>query len=245
MMIALLCSCAVRKKSVEVKDKSLDKIEDYIVLLNMNNITNKDIYIQKAIVKYYGSNIEQEGLASIKYKRNDSIIISIKLRIGIEIGQVLITKDTVIYNDRIKGTIYHADDKYLYEKYGFEAKYIKTVFGDYVSNDKKEEQKNVKCCCDVCDNCVKTNNGFIKYKIDSKKLKVIQTEFYNERNEEIIKMCFSDFRKYGDMLYAGMIEIIHEGGNKRIILCIEKIEIGWNGNFDFKPGKGYRKKILK
>ena len=70
-----------------------------------NNLSKENFYIQKADIKVTQDNISVRFIASIKFRKPDSLLISVKSRTGIEAGRAFITKDTILINDRIKQKI--------------------------------------------------------------------------------------------------------------------------------------------
>jgi hypothetical protein len=89
-----------------VSDNTGAKEEDYLknILddIRNNNITEENFFIEKADIDLTINNSTNRYLFSVKYEKPDKFLLSIKSRTGIEGARILITKDTLLVNDRIR-----------------------------------------------------------------------------------------------------------------------------------------------
>lgn len=206
--------------------------------IKKQNITTNNFFIQKAEIEISSQEGTEKVLGSIKFKRPDKYLISIKSRAGIEGARIFISDDTILINDRINKKQYYGSPQYLKRKYGITASVLPVILGDYIT-DNFSDNSQAKCSDGKLDiDCI-VGGIKIKYVIDCKKGKTILAIPENSLNNGGIEIQYSDFLKSGDIIIAGKIEIKDFQGMTTIKIKIQKIESPWNGNIEFIPGNKY------
>lgn len=241
-LIALLSlGCSVRKRSI---NKSID-ISEYSAGGNSlkeileNNISNNNFYIQKADVRLTQDNVTVRFNATIKFKRPDSLLISVKSKTGMEAGRALMTRDTLIINDRINKKIITGEAKSIRKKYGIEPYYFFALLGDLIVNEEDKENR-IDCKRAVNLARLQVNEERIEYTIDCSKGKVVSALFEGDLKSGNIKINYSDFMRISKILIPEKIEISDDKSNINILIEVKKIEIPWEGPLKLVTGSGYK-----
>lgn len=205
---------------------------------NNQNITRNDFFIQKAELKITTQDETEKLLATIKFKKPDLYLISIRSRAGIEVARIYLSGDTILINDRINKKQYYGSPEYLAGKYGVTVSVLPVILGDFIE-DNMSGSNTEKCLDGKLDINSKVNGTGIKYIIDCKKRKSILAITENSLNIKKIEIRYSDFLKSGDVLFPGKIEIRDFQSNTNIEIKIHRIESPWNGDLEFIPGNKY------
>lgn len=118
-IISLFCflfliSCASKKASVAVAPKPTEKevtVEKIIQKYNQNQLAFSTLYI-KSDASYSDKNQSQNVNAEIKIKKDEKILISIRL-LGITMAKALITPNEVKYYEKLNGNYFEGDYQLL------------------------------------------------------------------------------------------------------------------------------------
>lgn len=207
-----------------------------------NNLSNNDFNIQKAEINVIQDNISVRVIADIKFRRPDSMMITVRSRTGIEAGRAFITRDTLIIKDRFNKKLLIGKPEVLSKKYGIDPSFLFTVIGDMVVEEKDR---------DLLLECVKgeyrkeydIHGKKVQYVIDCQRKKLKQTYFEGDINSGNITIDLRDIRNEGKIVYPGMIEINDDLKSVAIIMEIKKIESPWTGRIGSVSGQGY--KVIK
>lgn len=236
-MLAISNSCSVSRRArstVEKADETgfMDKVIS-------NNLTQDNFYIQKADVKLINPEVSERITALIKFKKPDTIIVSIRSFAGIEAARFYMTSDTILVNDRINRQVLYGKPLDFYRRYGFSVDMAGIIFGDFLG-DIKEISGNYNCKegGSVERNVFKERQR-IKYTLDCNNRKAIYAEAVSYESGQIIKFYFENFKRDKRITYPQSIRIADERMSSQININIKKIDIGWSGRMDFIPGSGY------
>jgi hypothetical protein len=203
-----------------------------------NNISNNSFYIQKASVTVSENNVTSRFLATIKYKLPDSLLISIKARIGFEAARIFMTKDTLIINDRINRKIRAGNPQVLKKKYGIEPSYIFVVLGDFII-DQKSLDLQVNCRNGLYNDNFIVGDREINYVVDCRKGKILNASFMGDIKTGDINLVFSEFISTEDLIIPGIIEVSGTTSSIKAKIEIEKAVNNYQGYIGFKSGGNY------
>jgi hypothetical protein len=241
--IMFICGCTARRFVVRSPDSlNPEPFEKLVENVRKNNISNKDFYIEKALFTINVNNETKRFLFSLKFKMPDTYLISIKNITGFEALRILITKDTLLVNERIGKRILYAKPGVLEKKTGLPFYALNILFGDLSADDFIIKQSEGT-----------SNELYISQRqgrrvwtsvLDPEKEKVLSTEISDGTLGEAIKINFSKFRKkYSNA--PSIIEFQSPGRGIRAKIKLERIEMSWNGLIEFVPGKGYTREEIK
>jgi hypothetical protein len=236
----LLAGCSVlRKEKSEISGISNDLTEKNLIkILTKGNLSDSSFYIQKAEVEIITNGEKEKFLAAWKYEKSGRSLLSFRSRTGIEVVRILITKDTVLVNDRINRKTYYGKGDYIAGKYDLNVSSLPVFIGDFIGGNY------------YLNEFVKCNEGSINlqtsikglktdYIIDCKKNKIISTSMYNSLNEKEIDINFSKFIKVEQKIIASRILVKYYKNNYEVNIKIDKIICPWDGKVEFIPGKKY------
>jgi hypothetical protein len=240
ILLLLGSSCSIIKKGDQTDNRLLSGSETEKVIKNLaiQNITKNNFFIQKAEVEIASKQLNGKLIGSIKYKRPGTYLISLKSRSGIEALRIFISKDTILINDRINQKLLCASSDYLSDKYGISASVFGLVLGDYIVDSIVAVNDN-QCVNGKLDLTGETAGIRMKYVIDCKLSKIISAGNVEGITDRRIEIRFDDFRKVGNVLAPGKIEIKDIKTESYIIIEIKKVEYPWNGILEFIPGNRY------
>jgi hypothetical protein len=135
---AILSGCSSTRKTggtgvgagnATIADQSLESVF-------RNNLSNRDFNIQKAEITVIQDYISVRFIADVKFRRPDSMMITIRSRTGIEAGRAFISKDTLIVKDRFNKKLLVGKPEALAKKYGVDPSFLFTVLGDIIVEEK-------------------------------------------------------------------------------------------------------------
>lgn len=240
----LLSSCSsTRKAGVAGSSTGNAAIsENSLESVIRNNLSNKDFNIQKAEITVIQDNISVRVIADIKFKRPDSMMITVRSRTGIEAGRAFITKDTLIIKDRFNKKLLVGKPEVLAKKYGIDPSFLFTVLGDIVLED-KDRTGSMECVKGEFRKEYDIHGKSVEYIIDCQRKKLKQTYLEGDINSGNITIDLSDITNEGKIIYPGRIEINDDLKSVGIIMQIKKIESPWAGRIGSIAGQGY--KVIK
>jgi len=205
----------------------------------LNNISNNDFYIQKADINVIQNNISVRFVADIKFKRPDSILITVRSRTGIEAGRAFITNDTLIVRDRINRKLLIGKPEALGAKYGVDPTFIFAILGDIVIED-KDRGGSMVCVRGDFRKEFEVHGKSVEYIIDCQRKKLKQAYFEGDFKTGNITIGMSDIINSRNVTYPGEISINDDLNSLAIVIEIKKIESPWNGKMSTVSGQGYK-----
>jgi hypothetical protein len=232
--------CAVTRKMGNEENVNANKLGSGNIIKGVEgqNITNNNFFIKKAEIEVVTKEGKEKLLGNIKFQKPDKYLISIKGRSGIEGARIYISGDTILINDRINKKLYLGTSFYLERKYGLTLGYLPLIFGDIVLD--KNSNKNMEECQGEKLNINSIMKGIIlNYEISCKERKTILVNQINNFNQKVFKIENRGFFKSGEILIPRITEYEDYQHNTKVMIKILKVELQWEGNIKFYPGKGY------
>jgi hypothetical protein len=214
--------------------KGINILED----VKNQNITHQGFFIEKADIEIFSQEGKERYLASIKYERPDKYLISIRSRSGIEGARIYLYGDSLKVNDRIHKKLFSGNALYLKRKYGIAPGLIPIIFGDLILDNNYTGKKDtcignrIKMRCNV-------KGVSLDYEIDCNRKKVALVKQSDNFNKNFINVSFSDFFNVGSHQISRLIEFEDTQYNIKVKIKVIKVELPWNGDIKFIPGKGY------
>ncbi|MBK9388914.1 MAG: DUF4292 domain-containing protein [Bacteroidetes bacterium] len=202
------------------------------------NLTNYSFYIQRADIEINSGGERRTFLASVKFNRPDTFLISIRSKSGIEAARVFLTNDTLLVNDRINKIVYYGSGEDLILKYGYSGYFLPLLFGDFIF--KGENVNDTVNCNEGVLNIISNykEKGF-KYCIDCYSEKILSVEIINEIETRPVIIEYLDSDRKDKIDYYSQVQLSNLKGFERIILKYEKIDVPYKGTIEFIPGKNY------
>lgn len=204
-----------------------------------NNLSNNNFYIQKADINIIQDNISVRLVADIKFKKPDTILITVKSRTGIEAGRAFITRDTLIVRDRINKKLLIGKPEALGAKYGVDPSFIMAILGDIVVEE-KDRTESMKCVRGDFSREFKVHGKNVEYIIDCQRKKLKQAYFEGDIKSGNITIGMNEIIKSGNVIYPGKIIISDDLKSMSVVIEIRKIESPWNGKISSISGQGYK-----
>lgn len=206
--------------------------------IKKKNLTNNSFYIQRADIEIYSDGEKRTFLASVKFNRPDTFLISIRSKSGIEAARVFLTDDTLLVNDRINKIVYYGSGDELIFKYGFSGYFVPLLFGDFIFQAENFDD-TVNCKEGVLNIISNYKKKGFKYCLDCYSERILSVEIVNEIDTRPIIIEYLDSEKKDEIDYYSKVQLSNLKGFERILLKFEKIEVPYNGYTEFIPGKNY------
>jgi hypothetical protein len=236
------CSISRKSRSVENHFNMVSGKIDKVILEGLN-ITRNSFYVQKAEFSFLSDELELDGIATIKFEWPDKYLISIKNKIGIEGVRALITKDSIVINDRLNKKLYYCSGEYIKKKFGTSPSLIPILFGDYINESSVVGVLECEEGKIITEGIV--DNLSIRYIISCLSGKTLLAERVNNSGNVEAKIVYSKFFKENSLIYPGIIKMSENMGHTRLKIKILRLEYPWSGMISFIPGNQYDKIRLK
>jgi len=242
VFVTLLTGCSVARKlpEGEIKRTGIVSDSDMMEAVRGNNLTNNDFFIRKADIEIAEGKDIYKIAGTLRYKRPDSMLISLRTRMGLEAARIYFTGDTILINDRINRKLVCGDPVEIEKKYGVSLDLLAVVFGDLVVEDMNQESTV------ACTNGIYRRETFYKarrleYNIDCDRFKTTSVLFEGEQQADNIYIRFRNFKRAGTVLIPTRIDVDSPGHDARITISfnVGKIELNWQGRIEFIPGNRY------
>jgi hypothetical protein len=241
MFSFILFGCSSSRKARSMKESEITSKNSMEAIVR-NNLSNNDFYIQKAEINVIQDNISVRMVADIKYKKSDSLLITIRSRTGIEAGRAFISKDTLIIKDRFNKKLFIGKPDALGLKYGVDPLFIFTVLGDIVVEE-KDKTSSIECIRGEFRKEYEIHQRKVEYIIDCQYKKIKQAYFEGDITTGNITIELSDFINENGIIYPGRVEINDDLKSLRIVIEIKKILLPWAGKLGSVVNQGY--KVIK
>jgi hypothetical protein len=240
----LLSGCSTTRRGGVTGNKTGNSTitENSLESIYRNNLSNNDFNIQKAEINVIQDNISVRVIADIKFRKPDTMMITVKSRTGIEAGRAFITKDTLIIKDRFNKKLFIGKPEALAKKYGIDPSFLFTVIGDIVIEE-KDRTNLLECVKGEFRKEYDIHGKSVEYVIDCQRKKLKQTYFEGEINSGNITIDLSEIKNEGKIVYPGRIEIMDDLKSVGIIMEIKKIESPGKGRIGSIAVQGY--KVIK
>ena len=236
--------CFVLRKKTDSGKLEADKVReiDFLKAVKDNNVTKRSFFIKRADIEFSNDDLSQNFYASLKYLKQDTLLLSIRSRIGIEIARIFMTNDTLLINDRINRKLLVGNPGYIEDRYGIAAPLINGLIGDLML-DNKTENDLIRCLDSKFIKESLVNGHKIKYVIDCKLQKVVNTLIESSLETKRIVINYKEFKRKDQTIFPKIIEVKDLENNSRLKIKIIKIETNWQGSIEFIPG--YRYKVIQ
>ena len=223
-----------------LKNESAEKV---INAVRKSNISEDNFFIEKADLSVTVNNEIKKFVFNVKFIKPEKYLISIRSTSGIEGARIYISKDTVLINDRIGKRLIYGKPKDLERISGFPYLVLSMIFGDLIPYE--DGTKNEK---EIVDNQLIMRQSYkgrvVKSVLEPKIGKVKFASFSSGNQKDDVKISYSKFGKT-DKHIPGKTDLINLSGNISAKIEIKRIQIPWNGEIEFIPGKGYNKEEIK
>jgi len=209
-----------------------------LVEIRKNNLTNNSFFVQKAEVELVSDDEKESFLASLKFCKPDSFLISIRSKTGIEAARIFITKDTLLINDRINRKLYFGSANDLERKFGYSNKLLPLIFGDFIL--KNANLNDLKDCREGVYTINSNYEGLnLKYIINCNSDRLVKLVVLNELETNPLVLEYSETRKTGAIYFYSKVHVKDFRGYKYLNINYKKIEIPYAEFIEFIPGKNY------
>lgn len=237
---AIAAGCSVSRRTERTTDKTVgSKLGNTIEAIVQNNLTKTDFQIQRAEIRILENNNLVHFTATIKFKKPDSVLISVRSTAGFEVARVFFTRDTLLVIDRINKKLMAGSPEILGKKYGIDPELIFVVFGDIIV-DEDDKKKVINCSKEYPGNDLELYGRNVSYLIDCDKKKTMSTILNNDSRTGNVILKFNDFASLGELKYPRKIEILNDTYSVNIMIHVRKIEGHWNGKIRFVSGTGFK-----
>ena len=218
--------------------------EQVIEQLNRGNVSKAGFYIQKAEVEVRTGEDKQKFIISWKRDSAGTSLISLRSRTGIEAARILLDRDTLLINDRINRIMYFGHTDYVRRTYGLPAGYLQLLLGDFVGAD-ADKGKLLNCNGGVMNITSVLKGTKAQNVVDCRKGKIVNMALFNEFGKKGVALDYSAFINSGDKYLATKIRIEDYERMIEINIKLVKMDIPWEGEINFIPGKNYELSELK
>lgn len=247
ILFILVSGCSVKRPIVNNSEIS-QPLGDVISRVCSNNLTNDGFYIEKANLSFNLNGKKQKYLFSVKFKKPQNYLISLRSITGIEGARILITNDTVLINDRIGRRVLYGGPEEIERIIGINSTIIGISFGDLfiTENGLSKVSDNVTTKLIVNE---EYRDMHIRSVINRELCKVISVSIFSEEvkkgiAKDSITINYAKFKK-DEIKIPHSIEITDLKRKVLGKISIEKIIFPWNGDLEFIAGKGYKVEKIK
>jgi hypothetical protein len=240
-LLILLNGCSVVKNDFKTATVSSEISESELISdIRSRNLTNSSFYIEKAEFSFIEEGKSEKLIGSIKFEAPEKFLVSLKTRAGIEVVRALLTKDTLLINDRVNRVHYYGYPGAFERKYGVSIYLLPLFLGDFL--DEKDEV--------IKDSTIKEGRAQLQknvygkqvlYEIDVQNKKVKVSTVLKGYSGKDIKIFFSKFLGQAGLLFPERIEISDQEKNVILDISIQKILLPWKGALNLIPGSDYKR----
>jgi hypothetical protein len=246
IIILLIISggCTAARLISESRDTSKgESLEKVISSIRKNNISEENFFIEKANLTVTINNETKKFVLNGKFIKPEKYLFSIRNNSGIEGARIYISKDTVLINERIGKRLLYGKPKDIEKISGLPYLVLSIIFGDMVPYEDRQKYETEQVVNQLIIN--QSYHGWeVKSVLDPKIKKVVSATFSSGMQKDDIIINYSKFGKT-DKHIPGKIELKNLNRNITAKIEIKRIQIPWNGELEFIPGKGYIKEEIK
>lgn len=238
LIIIIFQACAINRKT-RARERTCNETAISKSDIVRKNVSLERFYIQKAVVTITGNQAESKFLATVKYNLPDSILISVRAKIGYEAARIFLTSDTIIIADRINRKLRVGNPKFLKSKYGIEPAMLFIFMGDYISGTENRDQ-TFKCidCYSVSNLLLDGRN--LSYRINCREGKISEATFEGDITSGNVLLKFADFTNFDGMIMPKIIDMKNDLSGISANIGIEKATGNYQGFVGrMKTGSSY------
>lgn len=245
-VVFLLTGCSVARKSSVLGENRKPSVNGVNTIENVikKNLSYNSFLISKANISVNEEGFSGKFIASIKFKAPDSLLIAAKSKLGIEVGRLLLTKDTLFIIDRINKKLITGNPQALKRKFGLNRSVFFMILGDLVV-DKTDAKRLMKCSNGSFSSDFVLGEQSINYQIDCKKNKITRAYLEGGIQSGNIEIKFNDIEETDNCSFPRSVVLLDDLSMLKVEIGIEKVDTGWNGKIEFNPDNGYKKVFLR
>lgn len=249
-----LVSCK-SKAAVVSNVPSVGVVKDENVLtsekITQKHYSNKSdfstLYI-RSNAKYRDENNSQSVSAEIKIKKDEKILVSIRL-LGITVAKALITPKEVKYYEKVSGTYFEGNYETLSEWLGTDLNFIKIqnmLIGLPIDDMKKEKYAFVKM-----DNLYKLNANEDKteksFFFDSERFLLRKQQISQPEKERSFEVSYPNFQDFASAILPQslLINASQKKGKTNISIDYKSITFNEDLSFPYNVPEGYDRIFIK
>lgn len=238
--LCLLVSCSVTRKSLVTQTKSGSGTiaSDIAQSVARNNVSQYDFFIRKAEISVRDESYSENFNANIRFKRPDSLLLSLRSKLGIEAARIFLTSDTLMVNDRINKKLILGNTRSLENKYGIDFRLIFTLFGDFII-DKNDESRKLNCVNGIYSDTFLINGRRVDYKADCRRKKITNASFEGSLTKGNINIEYGKYKNFGGIILPQEIRMMDDLSGLTVNIEIDSAEPGWRGKITFVAGGNY------
>ncbi|MGB4291523.1 MAG: DUF4292 domain-containing protein [Bacteroidales bacterium] len=241
IIVFSVTGCTVSRQLTSNKDNNFD-INKILLNTYSKNLTDIGFYIQKGRLTVKEGKRKINFYYSIKYKRENIYLISIRALNGHEAVRIFLNNDTILVNDRINNELLYGKNADFERLTGIPVEFLKVCVGDILDYS-KGIVSNVSI--NGRDVVIK---GFIKgleitTNISSDRYKVSSLRMANISKEEEITIEYENFKGENHLIPE---EIRIYDSQRKVELKMKNLKyiIPWYGDIDFIPGLNFKKRHI-
>ena len=249
VLILFIVSCKTKTGVVEAT-KTASRLKANKIIENYNNNKNEfsTLYI-KSDVQYSDGKNDQSVTAEIKIKKDQQILVSIKV-LGFIVAKASITPTSVSYYEKISGNYFEGDFSMLSKFLGTDLDYNKIqnlILGrtiDDLGKGKYTESvlDQTYRLDDISDNNIKKSFYF-----DVEKFFVTKQEITQVTEERMLQAYYSNQKFYQEAILPSTIQIktFQKKGNTQIKIDYKTVNFNQELSFPYSVPNGYKRIIIK
>ena len=241
--LIIVAGCSVKRKSL-----SSAKDSDFTEMLNVSDITElnftaQSFFIQRADLNIRGNGGSQKAMATIRYAKPDSFLISVRALSVLEVARILITSDTILINDRLNSTLYFGSNQNVKKKYGFDLMVFPVLLGDLITGSQTLTGIN----CNGGNAVLREKKGdyILNYFIDCETKKCKRVTIENEFIGDDISIEFDNFDKADKMIFPTYLKINNFANFASFEMEVKRIDFNVDSEIEFVPGRNYKRVEIK
>ena len=233
------CSTARKTGKTDIGSALNETAGNRLEMIISNNLSNNDFYIRRADISVRQENVTVNLNASIKFRRPDSLMISVRSGIGVEAGKGFLTGDTVIISDRFNRKQIVGDPEEIRSKYGIDPALIFVLMGDIIV-EKDDYRSILNCQRGEFRRQYNVEGRNVEYTVDCQRRKVRKVYLEGDIRSGNITVLLSGIVTEGIITYPEKIIIHDDMKQLDIEIEIKRMESPWSGSIGTVGGKGYR-----
>jgi len=231
IILILVTGCTVSRQITSDKDNNFD-INKILLNTYSKNLTDIGFYIQKGRLTVKEGKRKINLYYSIKYKRENIYLISIRALNGYEAVRIFLNNDTILVNDRINNELLYGKNTDFERLTGIPAEFLKVCVGDILNYSKGI----------ISD--VNINGGEVVIKGYINGLEITtEIKMANISNEEEISVEYKNFKGENHVIPKD-IRIYDSQRKVELKMRNLKYIIPWYGDIDFIPGLNFKKRHI-
>ena len=246
ILVVFSGGCSVLRKSEKPNLRTVESVQnsDLAGSIRENNISAGNFFIRKAEITVTTSKGMDRFIASVRFRKPDSVLINVRSKLGIEVARALLTKDTVLLNDKVNKKLVTGSTRLLEKKYGVNPSVLFALFGDFIIEE-KDQKRMIKCQNGFYKDSFIINERKVDYTVDCKRGKITGAYFEGTLTTGNINLNYRNFRNMDGIPVPREIELTEDLSEIKINVVIDNVEIGWSGKIEFIPVDGYEVIYLK